>query len=212
MDLLQAKGAQEKDNMKHLFVGLCIALLMALCGTVVAQQTDVFLINYYSNANTAGAPDATVRVDNPGLTYSDVCSMFYVFTADQQMAECCGCRNTHNNLRTHSVNKNFANNPLTGRLPVRGVIKIVSASPNGASCDPSTNVNPIPDLRAWGTHIQDKVSTMGGPTQGSYWPVTETPFLDAPLGATELANLQAQCSFVWLLGSGQGVCSCGPES
>lgn len=203
--------------MKHLLVGasvLCIALLMALSGTVAAQiPSDVFLINYYSNANTVGAPDATVRVDNPGYTYSDVCSMIYVFTADQQMAECCGCRNTHNNLRTHSVNKNFANNPLTGKLPVRGVIKIVSASPNGAACDPSTNVNPVQDLRAWGTHIQDKVTGSGGGlTQSSYWPVTETPFLDAPLGATELQMLQAQCQFVLLLGSGQGVCSCGPES
>ncbi len=197
--------------MKNLLVVapiLCIALLLALSGTAVAQQTDVFSVNYYSYANTSGAPDATVRVDNPGLTYGDVCSMIYVFTGDQQMAECCGCRNSHNDLRTHSVNANFTNNPLTGVAPHRGVIKIVAASPNGANCDPTTNVNPVADLRAWGTHIQ--VTSSGAP-QTTYG-VTETQFLDAPLGATELANLQAQCSFINILGSGHGICTCGPES
>ena len=197
--------------MKNLLVVapiLCIALLVTLSGPAVAQQTDVFSVNYYSYANTSGAPDATVRVDNPGLTYGDVCSMIYVFTGDQQMAECCGCRNSHNDLRTHSVNTNFTNNPLTGVPPHRGVIKIVAASPNGANCDPTTNVNPVADLRAWGTHTQ--LTNSGGP-QTTY-AVTETQFLDAPLGATELANLQAQCSFINILGSGHGICTCGPES
>lgn len=188
---------------------VCIALFVTVYSAAAAQPSDVFLINYYSNANTAGAPDGTVRVDNPGYTYQDVCSMIYVFTADQQMAECCGCRNTHNDLRTHSINTNFVSNPLTGVPPIRGVVKIVAASPNGPTCDPTTNVNPIQDLRAWGTHIQNKVGT-GGPTQVT-WPITETPFLDAPLGDTELANLQAQCAFINILGSGHGICSCGPE-
>jgi hypothetical protein len=57
------------------------------------------------------------------------------------------------------------------------------------------------NLRAWGTHIQNAVA-------GAY-PITETDFSDSPLGATELSNLQAQCAFVNILGSGQGICSCG---
>jgi hypothetical protein len=39
--------------------------------------------------------------------------------------------------------------------------------------------------------------------------VTETEASDSKLGATELANLQAQCSFINILGSGQGICNCG---
>lgn len=179
---------------------LCVALALVLMVGVAAAQ-DVFKINYYANANTAGAPDATLRVDNPGLTYSNVCAMIYVFTADQQMTECCGCVNSHNNLNTLSFNKDLGSNPLTGKPPVTGVVKIVSAAVNGGPCDPTANVTPTANLRAWGTHIQNKV--------GSSWPITETEFTDSTLGATELANLQAQCAFINILGSGQGICSCG---
>jgi hypothetical protein len=191
----------EGNNMKKTLVVLSIT--MALSGIALAQVvgSDNFYINYYANANTAGAPDATVRIDNPGLTYTDVCAMVYVFTPDQQMAECCGCRNSHNNLRTLSVNFDLARNPLTGVPQHAGAIKIVSASLNGAACDPSSNVTPLSDLRAWATHIQNRV--------GSSWPITETEFSNTPLGATELANLQAQCAFIGILGSGHGVCSCG---
>jgi hypothetical protein len=162
---------------------------------------DVFRINYFSNANTAGAPDATVRIDNPGLTYGNLCAMVYVFDADQQLTECCGCVETHNGLRTLSVNANLTSNPLTGRLSTTGVIKVVSAAVNNSPCDPTTNVTPTANLRVWATHIQNKV--------GTAYPITETESSDSTLGATELANLQAQCAFVAILGSGQGVCSCG---
>ena len=178
---------------------LVLSIALALSGFAVAQA-DTFQVNYYSNANTLGAPDGTVRIDNPGFTYSDVCSMIYVFTPDQQMAECCGCRNSHNNLLTLSVNVNLASNPLTGITQRAGAIKIVAATPNGAACDPSSNVAPVQDLRAWATHIQNRV--------GTSWPITETAFSDAPLGAAELASLQAQCAFIGILGSGNGVCNC----
>ena len=181
---------------------LLLGLALALSGLATAQVvgSDNFRVTYYANANTTGAPDATVRIDNPGVTYSDVCAMIYVFTPDQQMAECCGCRNSHNNLLTLSVNKNLAANPLTGVTQKAGAIKVVSAAPNGAACDPSSNVTPTSDLRAWATHIQNPV--------GTTYPITETAFDDAPLGATELANLQAQCAFIGILGSGHGVCTC----
>ena len=178
---------------------LLVALLVMLAGVAVAQ--DVFQVNYYANARTTGAPDATVRIDNPGLTYANVCAMIYVFTADQQMTECCGCVNSHNNLRTLSVNTDLTSNPLTGVPPVTGAIKIVAAAVNGAPCDPTTNVTPTANLRSWATHIQNKV--------GTAYPITETEFTDSTLGATELANLQAQCSFINILGSGHGICTCG---
>jgi hypothetical protein len=151
----------------------------------------------------SGAPDATVRIDNPGLTYGNLCAMIYVFAADQQMAECCGCMQTHNNLTTYSVSTNLASpaKTLTGEFTPSGVIKIISAAPVGGVCDPTSGVTPKANLRAWGTHVQNKV--------GTAFPITETEFSDSTLGATELANLQAQCSFVNILGSGFGICSCG---
>ena len=180
-----------------LFV-VALLVLGLSAGTAMAQ--DVFKVNYFSN-NAAPAPDATVRIDNPGLTYGNLCAMIYVFDADQQLSECCGCIETHNGLRTLSVRSNLTSNPLTGVVSRNGVIKIVSAAVNNSPCDPTSNVTPKANLRAWVTHIQNAV--------GTAWPITETESSDSTLGATELANLQAQCAFINILGSGQGICSCG---
>jgi hypothetical protein len=124
-----------------------------------------------------------------------------VYADDQQLAECCGCVETHNGLRTLSVKTNLTSNPLTGVVPTNGVIKIVSGAVNDSPCDPTANVKPTANLRAWATHVQNIV--------GTAYPITETESSDSTLGATELANLQAQCAFVNVLGSGQGICTCG---
>ena len=174
-------------------VGLVIA------GAGVATAQDVYKLNYFSN-NAAPAPDATVRISNPGLTYGNLCAMIYVFDADQQLTECCGCVQTHNNLSTYSV-RALTGNPLTGVVSRNGVIKVVSAAVNNSPCDPTANVTPKANLRVWVTHIQNAV--------GSSYPITETESSDSTLGATELANLQSQCAFIGILGSGQGVCQCG---
>jgi hypothetical protein len=184
---------------KTFSVALVIAGLV-IVGAGIASAQDVYKLNYFSN-NAGSAPDATVRIDNPGLTYGNLCAMVYVFDADQQLTECCGCVETHNGLRTLSVRHNLTSNPLTGVISTNGVIKIVSAAVNNSPCDPTSNVKPTANLRAWVTHIQNAV--------GTTWPITETESSDSTLGATELANLQAQCDFVNILGSGHGICSCG---
>jgi len=161
---------------------------------------DVYKVNYFSN-NVAGAPDGTVRIDNPGLTYGNLCALLYVFDADQQLSECCGCTETHNGLRTLSIRSDLTSNPLTGVVSKNGVIKIVSSKPGATGCDPTANVAPTANLRAWVTHI-------GSPV-GTAYPVSETESSDSTVGATELSNLQAQCAFVQILGSGQGTCKCG---
>jgi hypothetical protein len=149
-----------------------------------------------------GTTDGTVRIDNPGLTYGNLCANIYVFAADQQMAECCSCVQSHNNLTTFSVFRNLAspNFTLTGEFTPNGVIKIISSLPVGGVCDASGSYKPTANVRAWATHIQNPV--------GAAFPITETEFSDSTLGATELANLQAQCSFIHILGSGFGICSC----
>jgi hypothetical protein len=179
---------------------LVVALLVLGLSAGSAMAQDVYKLNYFSN-NTATAPDATIRIDNPGLTYGNLCAMIYVFDNDQQLSECCGCVETHNGLRTLSVKHNLTSNPLTGVVSNNGVIKIVSAAINNSPCDPTANVSPKANLREWATHIQNPV--------GTAYPITETEFSDSTLGATELANLQAQCAFVNILGSGHGICSCG---
>ncbi|MGA2047993.1 MAG: hypothetical protein ABSG96_09875, partial [Terracidiphilus sp.] len=140
---------------KMLPVALAIAGLVTL-GSSIASAQDVYKVNYFAN-NITAAPDATVRIDNPGLTYGNLCAMIYVFAADQQLAECCGCVETHNGLRTLSVKHDLTSNTLTREPLPNGVIKIVSAAVNDAPCDPTANVKPTANLRAWVTHIQNVV-------------------------------------------------------
>jgi hypothetical protein len=186
---------------KFLTLAAGVAALIAIGASVAsAQTTDVYKLNYFAN-NVAGAPDATIRIDNPGLTYGNLCAMIYVFDADQQMTECCGCVETHNGLRTIDVKTYLTSNPLTGVVSTAGMIKIVSAAVNNSPCDPTSNVTPKTNLRAWATHIQNAVAEA--------YPITETEFSDSTLGATELSNLQAQCAFIGILGSGHGFCTCG---
>ena len=51
------------------------------------------------------------------------------------------------------------------------------------------------------------VESHGMPKSGGqifYFPMDRNRVPDPPLGATELANLQVQCSFIHILGSGAG--------
>jgi hypothetical protein len=196
--LFLAKTLREALSLR----ALILVFLVAAAGVHLATAQDVYKVNYFSNNNAPGAPDATVRIDNPGLTYGNVCAMIYVFAADQQMAEYCGCVQSHNNLTTYSVGSNLASPFFTLTAPPvpNGVIKIVSA-PYSGTCDPTSAYKPTGNLRAWGTHIQNRV--------GSAYPITETEFSDSTLGATELTNLQTECLYVNLLGSGFGACQCG---
>jgi hypothetical protein len=190
-----------------MLIAALVLVGLAIASPRAASAQDVYKVNYFSNNVTAGAPDATVRIDNPGLTYGNICAMIYVFAADQQMAECCGCVQSHNDLTTYSVDSNLASfaNTLTPDPVPNGVIKIVSSLPNSSGlCDPTSAYKATANLRAWVTHIQNPV--------GGKYPITETPFSDSTLGATELANLQAQCSFINILGSGFGHCNCVSEA
>jgi len=188
---------------RHMLTISLVILGLCVLG-VSASSQDVFKINYFAN-NVAGAPDQTVRIDNPGTDgTANLCAMIYVFQNDQQLAECCGCLVTSNGLRTLSVGTDLTNNPLTGPAtkPANGVIKIVSAAVNDSPCDPTEDVTATPSIRAWGSHNQNKV--------GTAYPVTETEFSDATLSGEELEfNLETQCSFAQRLGSGKAVCTCG---
>ena len=181
---------------------------LALTGSVWAQSAasvpvpDSFSVNYYANANMSGYSDGTVRITNPGTSSvpgipGNLCAMIYVFSPDQQMAECCGCYLTPDGLRTLSVNSDLTSNSLTGVTLYTGAIKIVSSTPSGSVCDPRT-LHPTAALRSWATHIQN---TLGA--------ITETESLDSTLSAAEQTRLQNVCRGIIGNGSGHGICSCG---
>ena len=128
----------------------------------------------------------------------------YVFNTAEAMIECCSCQVTANGLRRLDIAADLISNPLTGRVNVNGAIKIVSTLPDGRICDPTAISTLARALHSTATHAQGPADT------GTPGGVTETPFLRAPLSAGELDSLRLTCAFVQFLGTGAGVCTCGP--
>jgi hypothetical protein len=193
-----------------------VAAPVASAQNVGPLPVDVFTTNYFSNNTTPGAPPATLRFTeqqsqfasgvNPAKDYLEECAMIYVFAADQQLTECCGCPVSLNGLVTENVHKDLLSNPLTGVVPNEGAIQIVSglylAEGTIGYCDP-TEVIPAPEVNSWVTHIQNKV--------GTGFPVTETPGDEELLSSTELGILEGDCLAIETLGSGSGICNCNKE-
>jgi hypothetical protein len=177
------------------------ALMAGLLATTAFAATepgtpDTLKVDYFSNANTAGAPDGTLRITNPGTSGGNLWAAIYVFDADEELSECCACLQTPDGLATLSVNSDLTSNPLTGVTLSGGLIKIVSTA--ATTKNNGTQLTPTAGLRAWTTHIQN-----------SNFTITETASQDATISNTEQARLQNQCFAVHLDGSGHGVCTCG---
>jgi hypothetical protein len=177
-----------------------LALSVGYAGAVTTTPgPDTLKVDYFANANTAGAPDATVRITNPGTAGGSLCADIFVFDANQEMSECGACYVSPDGLRTLSVDKDLTGNPLTGVVLKTGAIKIVSSPTYGGTCPlPDYPLSPVAGIRAWATHIQN----------GNY-AITETPSQDATFSAAEVQRLQAQCYAIWLDGSGKGILTCG---
>ena len=193
-----------------------ITAIVFLPAAVASAQEDFYYLTYYSFANTAGFPSATVHIVNPGTSLTKInangrplngnmCADIYVLNNDQQVVECCGCLLTPDSERTLSINLNLLGNPDNVRLTTTdGVIKTISA-PQNPTCDPTGDrspVKPTPALRLWATHLQ-------GGSVPSLVTETEEEFAMAPLSSNELLNLENQCSAIFTSASGPGVCTCG---
>jgi hypothetical protein len=178
---------------------LVVSLLVLTLGVASAWAStapppaDTLKVDYFSNANTAGAPDGTLRLTNPGTSGGNIYAALYVFDPQQELTECCECFLSPDGLRTLSVNADLTSNPLTGVTLKTGLIKIVSTTGISAS-----KLYPTPAIRSWTTHIQN-----------SNFALTETASQDATLSSAEVTRLQRECSAVQLDGSGHGICSCG---
>lgn len=147
--------------------------------------------------------DSTIRITNPAVTGQDLCTMIYVFDQAQQMSECCGCMVSQDGLLTLSLEKNLLGNPLIGVPSKSGTIMLVTADPAAnPSCNASA-ITPEGAAVAWSTHLFQRQAG-----QTSFAPGTEDTFSTMPLNTTLSSALQAQCSFIQQLGSGQGVCGC----
>jgi len=190
--------------MRHTTMLVICTLALAVCAgsafaAVTTPPADTLKIDYFANANTAGAPDGTLRITDPGTAAGgNVCASIYVFDPNQELSECCSCLQTPDGLDTLSVNTDVTGNPLTGVILSTGVIKIVSTVPVAGACPLPTVINSEAALRSWTTHIQN----------GNF-SETETASQDATFSTGEVIRLQQECQAVKLDGSLHGVCTCG---
>src|SRR5215469_1391867 len=127
--------------MKKIITIVVCSLALTLCTASAFAQADTLKVDYFANANTAGAPDGTVRLSDPG-TYAggNVCASIFVFDPNQEMSECCSCRLTPDGLRTLSVNSDITGNPLTGVVLTTGLVKVVSTATVAGGCPLPTNI------------------------------------------------------------------------
>jgi hypothetical protein len=129
--------------------------------------------------------------------------MIYVYAANQQLQECCGCPVTQNGLVEENVKTNLLGNPYTGVTPNQGVIQIIATTDPGV-CDPTASTaTPAHGLTTWTTHIEDEV--------GTAFPITVTQNSGGALSAKEIKTLQTVCSLLTSSG-GPGVCTCNAEA
>jgi hypothetical protein len=136
------------------FLMLTLAIAVMLGGTALAQdpitEDSPYFTTYYSNANTTGAPDETVRIINGGATGNNLYADIYVFDDSEELTECCSCQVTPDGLLSESVNKNLTANPITGIKPTRGVIKVLAGTVNDATAIGTLSAG----LTGWSTHVQ----------------------------------------------------------
>jgi hypothetical protein len=187
--------------MRRITMLVVCTLALALCaGVAMAQEPpDTLKVDYFANANSAGAPDGTYRITNPGTAGGSLCAAIFVYDPSQELTECCECFVSPDGLRTLSVNTDLTGNPLTGVILTTGVVKIVSTPTKGGTCPLlPVSLAPVAGIRSWGTHVQN----------GSF-AITETASQDATLSAAELKRLTGQCYGIQLDGSKKGVCTCG---
>ena len=185
-----------------LFAFAITVIALVFSGSALAQgDNSVYFTTYYSN-NVSGAPDGTVRFINDGDTGGAIWADIYVFDDSQEMQACGACPITPDGLLSEDVKTQLTNNTLTGKLPARGVIKVIS-DPYGDPFSPG----PGPGLRGWATHIQSAANKGAGP-----YTTTETPVADSNLTSSEESMLGDLCYYLLdELGSGHGTVTCTPE-
>lgn len=163
---------------------------------------DSFQVRYFTNL-TVG--DSALNLTNAGSiggfdTNGNICANVYVFAQDEQLAACCACPLTPNELSTLSVQKDLISNLLTPGMPSAITIALAATAKAG-TCNAAnvTAATLVPGLRAWGTTLHA--------LPGGGYTVAETEFSPVILSASELTKITQYCSFIQAIGSGYGICN-----
>jgi hypothetical protein len=163
-------------------------------------------VTYFTGGGSASLDQ--IRVVNQ--SGAQLCALYYVFDANQELSECCGCE-VSNDGETTTALAELTDNPGNGVVATDGSILLVSSvdpDPNDAdffdssfgptACDPASP-KPAPQLLAWSTHAQ---------VAGE---ITEEEFTQITLTRANLSNAAKLCGFLEVNGSGPGICDCSEE-
>ena len=166
-----------------------------------AADNIVLLVRAHAEA-THGDTFRMHRMNRYGNDYNIVGLPCALSCADEHRLRCWvgpghGCHITADGILSEDVKTELTATPLTGKIPTRGGIKVISS----ASWDPTAPI-PSTGLRGTATHIQAAGK--------SAYATTETAFADANLGQAEFSLLPQLCYFADTLLSGVG-CTCTPE-
>jgi hypothetical protein len=194
-------------TLRNTILATVVASTAAFCQPNVTLDTP-FQVRYASNLNfgdsvvnisNTGAAGAGLQSGTSAATTGALCANVYTFAPDEQLIACCSCPVTPNGLRSLSVQQDLISNPLTPAIPTSVVIKILSTTPVGGSCNNSAAAPGAlqAGLVAWGTTIH---ANNGG------YSLTETAFTPATLSSGEFARITQLCQFIAANGSGFGVC------
>jgi hypothetical protein len=198
-----------QKSLRIVVMAAVVAVLVGLAGTGMAwADSPNLIVDYYAGAGNAVFPTSfagTLRLDNPGSLggvnaldhtgVSDVWALIYVFDADQQLVECCGCRLTPDGLRVLDVNKDLTSNPNNGlfSLSGTGVIKVASSTHS----NPGAPIVFSGTILGWGTHENHNGC------------ITETTSQRVWVSQGEANRLATVCNIIQSNSSGAGTCSCG---
>ena len=174
-------------------------------------------------------PNGAANGNLTGAREQTVCAMIYVFDAQQEMGECCGCPVSSTGLATFSVYHNLIANWSLGGFTdsSRGSLAIAAATPNApltclgqsgacnGGCDPTNipgySVTTANNLLGSMTHNQFQAEIVGTSVQETI-DITETELSDDSAGeVNNVAYLQNQCGAIIGNGTEGGICSCPTE-
>ena len=187
-----------------------------------ATVDPAYLVRYAANLNVGESYiDIVNTVLNgdpflgPGFgsgALGNICVNVYAMSTDEQMAACCSCLITANQVVSLGVNSSLLQRTLTGATETALTIKLIGSNAGATSCANSaaavTAANMLTGgFTAFGTTLHAL------PAPGSY-ATTETPFAPAqfatgglPGANDELHSLTAGCAAILGNGSTHGICA-----
>jgi hypothetical protein len=152
-----------------------------------------------------GANGAPLFGPGFGPQAGTLCVNVYIVDPQEELVSCCSCTVTANQTVVLGVVSTLSNNgkgTLTGLVPTSVTVKLVGEAGPCGSNSAATIAAPAGGFAAFGTtpHL----------TPTGTFAITEAPFANVSLSASELASLTGRCAAIIGNNSGFGVCAaCG---